>query len=609
MAPKKKEVQKLSLAEFVNDSSFGGGSWADEVEDTYGTQPMPLSERRTGATSYGGGDRGYHTIRDNLPQSLPDKPPYTAHLGNLSYDATSETVTEFFEGCNIVSVRIIEDREQNRPKGFAYAEFGDLDGLKQALTLDGEQFQGRSIRVKIADPPKAGDRGESTRDFSDWSRKGPLADLPGRGGDRGGERRGGAEFGERRAPREPQADDGKVRDFGNWERRGPLSPAAQPERTEGFRDGSRSLTTEGRSESFRTERRASPAAWGPGEPRPEGTEGSRPPRREFAADRPERVASAAEKDFQWRTSMRPDAAAKTGGESREGSEAPSSPSAHHATLAGRPKLNLIKRTVSEAPAVTSPAASTDAKASPFGAARPIDTAAKEREIEEKRLQAIKDKKEADEKAKEERRLAKEAAIKEAAEKAEKDKEAAEKAEEAEKAEAAEKAEKAAKAEAEAAEKAAAASDEAAAASAAAPAAAPAAEAKAAPQEGATPATDASTTQKAPARTREPREPRVPKEDVANPKTRAAESGNWRRGGGEQRESSRGAHAGGPRRGPGAPRPPRSDSGRLPRANGSGPAAAPTAGAEEGAPAPKKEDDGWTTVPNKARRGQSNRPLA
>ena len=49
--------------------------------------------------------------------------------------------------------------------------------------------------------------------------------------------------------------------------------------------------------------------------------------------------------------------------------------------------------------------SSDAKASPFGAARPIDTAAKEKEIEEKRLAAIQEKKEAEEKAKEERKAA------------------------------------------------------------------------------------------------------------------------------------------------------------------------------------------------------------
>lgn len=98
---------------------------------------------------------GYPTRdRDSFPTQLPTKPPYTAHLGNLSYETTSEGVTDFFADCEITSVRIIEDRIEQRPKGFAYAEFATLDGLKKALTLDGSSFQGRTIKVRIADPRK-----------------------------------------------------------------------------------------------------------------------------------------------------------------------------------------------------------------------------------------------------------------------------------------------------------------------------------------------------------------------------------------------------------------------------------------------------------------------
>lgn len=90
--------------------------------------------------------------RSDFPQTIPDKPPYTAHLGNLSYDATQETVTDFFTGCEVVSVRIVEDRAEMRPKGFGYAEFATVDGLKKALELDGQSFSGRNIRIRIADP-------------------------------------------------------------------------------------------------------------------------------------------------------------------------------------------------------------------------------------------------------------------------------------------------------------------------------------------------------------------------------------------------------------------------------------------------------------------------
>lgn len=49
-------------------------------------------------------------------------------------------------------MRIIEDRELQRPKGFGYVEFSNVEGLKKALELDGESFQGRMIKIKIADP-------------------------------------------------------------------------------------------------------------------------------------------------------------------------------------------------------------------------------------------------------------------------------------------------------------------------------------------------------------------------------------------------------------------------------------------------------------------------
>ncbi|KAI0145890.1 hypothetical protein F4776DRAFT_382151 [Hypoxylon sp. NC0597] len=577
MAPKKKEQQKMSLGAFLHEEKYGG-SWADEVEDSFGSQPLPAptTDRRAGYSSYGtsGGDRGYST-RDSyasqLPAQLPTKPPYTAHLGNLSYEATTESVTDFFEGCDITSVRIIEDRIEQRPKGFAYAEFANVEGLKKALTLDGTSFQGRTIKIKIADPPKErADRGESARDLSSWERKGPLADLPSRSNDRRP-----SEFGERRGPgfRDAPSDDGKVRDFGNWERKGPLSPLPQTERSAGSRDSSRPRTHDAnRGDSFRKDRKASPATWGEGR-----QEGSRPPR-EFRdkPDRPERVPTAAELDNQWRNNMKPDRQVKSPNQSRDGSEAPPSPatsSAAPVAPAGRPRLNLQKRTVSEAPDVASPglpSAAGDSKASPFGAARPIDTAAKEREIAEKREQLLKEKREAEEKQKEERRLAKEAAAKEAAEKA---------AAEAEKAKAEPVEEKPEVA----------------------------TETKEVPKDGGA-QNGGATEQKVPVR---------PKDNAQNAKSRATESGNWRTPSGEQRQG-RGGYVNAPRgrgdvrgRG-GAPRGPRGNyEGRPPRANGN-PPASPQQPAQNVSPAPDAEaapaqdPDGWTTVPAKGRRNQGAR---
>jgi translation initiation factor 4B len=262
-----------------------------------------------------------------------------------------------------------------------------------------------SLADSHADTIAAKDRPEA-REITDWTRKGPLPDLPGqrRTSDRGGfgdrERGGGfgaagsdagsERGGSRRGP-PPFADDGKVRDFGNWERRGPLSPSAAP--------APNAMAREGRQPSFQGGARQSPA-WG------EGRDDSRGPRREFqpAEGRPERPAvdrqpTAAETDSQWRTKMRPDAASPT---ATPDASTPSSPAPAPAAPAGRPRLNLAKRTVSEAqPAPADTPASN--KPNPFGAARPIDTASREKEIEEKKQLELRQKKESDDKAREERK--------------------------------------------------------------------------------------------------------------------------------------------------------------------------------------------------------------
>ena len=107
--------------------------------------PLPFSRQETHVCF-----PGYQ--RDVGPTRIPDKPPYLAHLGNLDYEVKVDDINELLDGCEVISVRLIEDRELKRPKGFGYAEFGSVDGLKKALAMDGVSFQGRSIKIRIADP-------------------------------------------------------------------------------------------------------------------------------------------------------------------------------------------------------------------------------------------------------------------------------------------------------------------------------------------------------------------------------------------------------------------------------------------------------------------------
>jgi translation initiation factor 4B len=88
--------------------------------------------------------------RPSLP--LPTQPPYTAHVGNLSFDVTDSELERFFNECKVTNVRIMKDRIDNRPKGFGYVEFADLESLKRALSLSDEQLAGRAVRISVAEP-------------------------------------------------------------------------------------------------------------------------------------------------------------------------------------------------------------------------------------------------------------------------------------------------------------------------------------------------------------------------------------------------------------------------------------------------------------------------
>ena len=99
-------------------------------------------------------ERAGYTMREEVP--LPDKPPFTAHIGSLSFEATEAEIADFFEaaGASVKNVRLMRDRETERPRGFGYVEFNDLQSLKSALSLSGSPLCGRDVRVTVAEAPK-----------------------------------------------------------------------------------------------------------------------------------------------------------------------------------------------------------------------------------------------------------------------------------------------------------------------------------------------------------------------------------------------------------------------------------------------------------------------
>lgn len=76
------------------------------------------------------------------------------YVGNLSYDATQENLTEVFaEYGSVKRVQLPTDRETGRPRGFGFVEMAsDVEEEKAIEELDGAEWMGRALKVNKARP-------------------------------------------------------------------------------------------------------------------------------------------------------------------------------------------------------------------------------------------------------------------------------------------------------------------------------------------------------------------------------------------------------------------------------------------------------------------------
>ena len=76
------------------------------------------------------------------------------YIGNLSYEATQEDLTEVFKEYGTVKrVQVPTDRETGRMRGFAFVEMSTEDEEAAAIdALDGAEWMGRDLKVNKAKP-------------------------------------------------------------------------------------------------------------------------------------------------------------------------------------------------------------------------------------------------------------------------------------------------------------------------------------------------------------------------------------------------------------------------------------------------------------------------
>ncbi|KAL0881546.1 hypothetical protein ABMA27_001383 [Loxostege sticticalis] len=300
-------------------------------------------------------------------ESIPKRPPYIAHISNLPYDVDESAIAELFEGLKILSLRL--PRESDRLKGYGYIDFEDRESLINAMNMPDLTIGGRRIRIVVSTQ-------ENDRRMG----------------------RGGMGRSDRERDYDPE------RTMGDW-RSGPRAvpepaararPEREPMRADRERDRDRDSSVDNKPGGWRDGERAAP-------------EPARTPyggRDSFGRDRYGEDRGRERSGYGGRDGFR--TAERDGFGSRESrgfgsrgfGDRDRDPPREDAKPRERPKLNLLPRTVPrEAEVPTKPADGaplddkTDKAPLPkpvpaekvFGAAKPVDTAAKEREIEERLL--------------------------------------------------------------------------------------------------------------------------------------------------------------------------------------------------------------------------------
>lgn len=73
------------------------------------------------------------------------------YIGNLPFETTGQELTELFaEFGEVISAKIITDRESGRSRGFGFIEMNDNEANKAIEELNGVEYKGFQLTVNEA---------------------------------------------------------------------------------------------------------------------------------------------------------------------------------------------------------------------------------------------------------------------------------------------------------------------------------------------------------------------------------------------------------------------------------------------------------------------------
>jgi len=129
-----------------------------------------------------GGDRSRSGSVNRNDRSSKDKVDHDAlsiYIGNVDYSATEEELRNTFISCGeIVRVTIIKNMKTGHPKGAAFIEFTDKEGVQGAMQLNGKEVKGRPLIVTSKKPRPENRSRDPRPSYNSYDRRPPRQGPP-----------------------------------------------------------------------------------------------------------------------------------------------------------------------------------------------------------------------------------------------------------------------------------------------------------------------------------------------------------------------------------------------------------------------------------------------
>lgn len=99
--------------------------------------------------------------KDTPPPRNP--PSKTLFIGNMSFEMTDSDLNSLFKDIrNVIDVRVAVDRRTGTPRGFAHADFVDVESAQEGFeALKSKAPYGRKLRIDYSFSNKRHNTGES----------------------------------------------------------------------------------------------------------------------------------------------------------------------------------------------------------------------------------------------------------------------------------------------------------------------------------------------------------------------------------------------------------------------------------------------------------------